>query len=81
MGEGKLIDEATQGIVDPVVIYNPLSLEGTTHLQMLHHRCGMVTLMFAAPASVADPSRFPAERKSGLLPGVFRRGGHVLSLW
>jgi hypothetical protein len=54
MGVGKLIyvRKHTQGIVDPVVFHNPLSLEGITHLQVLHYKLGMVTLMLAPSAGV-----------------------------
>ena len=46
------------------------------HLQVLHHRLGMVTLMFAPPAGVEYASFFQAEHESGLLVRMLRQGGH-----
>jgi hypothetical protein len=58
MGVGKLIyvSEHTQGIVDSFVFHNPWALEGITHLQVLHDKFGMVTLMLAPPTGVEEAS-------------------------
>jgi hypothetical protein len=46
-------------------------LERLTPLQVLHHLCDMVTLMFAAPAGVGEVSHVHAYHESGLfLRGV-----------